>query len=136
MYFDLFRLTSPVSRAEWFCIKISELILLCADNLSGQNIWTSIEISVAVISACLPTLRPLLQFMRVKLDQFSASFRRPISMQYSTNHSKANHRLRVPRSGTGNFERLSSYPLDGLLRWKANKVPHDDVETGRNRDVK
>ena len=39
------------------------------DGFYDTTIWTTIEISVAIVSACLPTLRPLFQYFSPKTPQ-------------------------------------------------------------------
>lgn len=48
--------------------------------MSGCVIWTSLEPSLAVISACLPTLRPLA--MRIILQRFSSNAHVGITQAY------------------------------------------------------
>lgn len=52
-----------------------------AGDILEVSIWTTVEPSVAVISACLPTLRPLFRAARPLLYNFNSRFRSQGSLQ-------------------------------------------------------
>lgn len=54
----------------------------CAGDILEVSIWTTVEPSVAIISACLPTLRPLFRAASPLLYNFSSRFRSQGSRQH------------------------------------------------------
>lgn len=74
---EYFMVSSYVLERYWAADRFWRLIFKL-DTYYGIGLWTAIELDVATISACLPTLRPMLQYV-------SASF---YSLYSRSSHSK------------------------------------------------
>ena len=78
-----------------------------AGTYTGVAIWTSIEPSVGVVCACLPTLRPLLR------ELLPQRFNSESVAQYLHSRSRKDHTIELKSAGQGMPE--SKPP--GLERW-------------------
>lgn len=90
--------------------------LMLTDSIgttSGVAVWSSIELDVAVISACLPTMRPLLKGFEHTIISFRSS---AINWSWAVDRfkSKGSSQASSERSqqGKDNFQQLHDNPLE------------------------
>ena len=89
----------------------------------GVGLWSAVEIDVAVTSACLPTIRPLLKSI------FSSTLQKLQSMtgknaEAGTISRKYHQKASTPKNHRDEFQRLPEYGMD---RMKADKPGHRAV---------
>jgi hypothetical protein len=98
-------------------------------SLVDTYIWSSLELNVAVISACLPTLRPLFTAVRPRWLSFNTSSSQDPRSAYAIESFKDVHGSRARNSrarNTADFERLSEFDLRSLA---------DDAAPPGKRDI-
>ncbi|EGU72571.1 hypothetical protein FOXB_16918 [Fusarium oxysporum f. sp. conglutinans Fo5176] len=93
------------------------------DNVDAA-IWSFLEVTLAIITSCLPTLRPLFSKLMPKL--FASSFgrsNRPSDYGYTPTHSSQNLRS-MPRLRT---EDLSRDSMDATTTLRKDEVPLSSI---------
>jgi hypothetical protein len=87
--------------------------------MNGTVIWTSLEVSLGVICACLPTMRPLLRFVMPKAmaSQYPSNKASRSMPGYS---QKGFHSLSSGHNGTKSFDPEANLEL---LDQTPNKKP-------------
>ncbi|KAL7755561.1 hypothetical protein ACKLNR_014659 [Fusarium oxysporum f. sp. zingiberi] len=96
------------------------------DNVDAA-IWSFLEVTLAIITSCLPTLRPLFSKLMPKL--FASSFcrgDRPYVYGYTPTHSSQN--LSTPRLRT---EDLSKDSMDDTTTLRKDEVPLSSISHQR-----
>lgn len=83
------------------------------DSSSVVNARSMIEVSVAIISACLPTLRPLLKGISSRLNTTRHSNENSIP-QYSTSHNIPLSRRTQEQQPSLNDQNNDQYPLNDI----------------------
>ena len=84
-----------------------------AGSYTGVSIWSMIELFVAVICACLPTLRPIWQYSYTKLNSlFSSSIPSSWLGRGSRSSESKDTFILAPKSTTGIFQRLPDPQVD------------------------
>ena len=98
--------------------------MLHTGTLTDTTIWTSVEPSVGIVSACLPTLRPLLKLF---LPGQGFSTHKTISIWHS-----ARQRFGFKSSG----QRSQSIKLSNQGNWKSNGLKfHDESGISRTTEI-
>lgn len=75
-----------VSRCHFSCIGLRDKQDICGPDTillgyyNDANIWTTLEPSIGVVSACLPTLRPLTQFVSLQFTRKPKDSQRGIQL--------------------------------------------------------
>lgn len=92
----------------------------------GVAVWSSVEVNIAVISACLPTIRPFLQSVGQRLTKMASSYGGLEKFSRTTGLSKdsksTKQSLKSSRQGIEEFQRLHEYDLDHVSAPEAAKV--------------
>lgn len=109
---------------------------ITSDDLSwswiGNSIWSDVEISVAIICACLPTLRPFWQYTFSKLTLFVSSAIKPLRSGHDAREPMPKDTIiRPSRDTAGTFERLPDPHVDNALPLSPLKAKLFQTETAK-----
>lgn len=103
---------------------------MCADGLVNAFTWSNIEVDVAVLSASLPTLRPVFQRMWPSLRMIT--YGRSVGKE-SRRSDRSDEAFAMPnmidRSARKNFQSLD----DGNGYSVTSVAAHGDLERGEER---
>ena len=138
--------TFSVSSDFWLRPILTNYLISVANNLGNQaqlGLWTSVELNIDVIAACLPTMQPLLRTIlrglnsaRSQLSKFCKSSHK--SSWHGRSESRA-HRRHAPPTGfiqlkDSKDQRDGGEAEDGEVSLNAIKV-NKDLEKSDNRQA-
>lgn len=115
-------------------IRLWSLLAMNLEDLTwsyfGVSIWTAIEINAAITCACLPTLRPALQYTLPKLISLISSSLSSSRLRRDVERSESKDTfVLTPKNTTGVFQRLPGPPVDNQWPLKLVKAKLGHTET-------
>jgi hypothetical protein len=110
-------------------LSVPSLIVLVSYNLSASGIWIAIQLTIAVVCCCLPTMRPVFE----KVDSFVS---RSTSFFSSTLRTPASGHTGDPsKDSSGGFNRLDVDQESEREAWVPARskavITREDVEAGK-----
>lgn len=91
----------------------------------GVAVWSAVEVNVAVISACLPTLRPLFQSLGRTFTSLGSSFSGNEKRSWAVGVFKNMNSFKNSSKATPNegntFQRLPEHPLGHVRQSKVGE---------------
>ncbi|MCJ1261267.1 hypothetical protein MMC22_001131 [Lobaria immixta] len=117
-------------------VRLYFLLALDQNDISwsyyGVAVWSVVEVNVAVISACLPTLRPLFQSVGRTLTSFGSSFSGNEKRSWAVGvfkNFKSSGNVSTSSLKEGNaFQRLPEYPLGHMPKSKPGDSGESNLE--------
>lgn len=118
----------------------------CSDGVTPSIIWSSVEVSVGIICACLPTIQPVLRFVSTKVRDATSqrrTRRENSGLWYSNSIARGSRKEKRGQGGTyeaSDEELATLHPVHSNTKSASEKfgVGYDAeaIDDSKGRSVK